>query len=316
MVKKPKQKQKFAIPQFLGDVGALAGVCQEIVHLGALLDGVSLELKDEAPTETTSGKNLQQGPIHTPKELEEWLKKRIDRFQMALAEAKRMTQVKWAEKWEPLHDIPLKLQEKYDLIQRAESSEDKVNACHATGELFRNMANEIHKMIPDYAEWVRSIMASVSLEMPEAIPGKNLTAVSVDLAEYGRLSKIVHSVNGLGGKNPSATALSEFNKVIQDAIDSSVVTIITNKQKRGQLLCVDTGDGALLIFKSVIDAVRFSEALHNLAKETGKQALPDHRCDFRIGIATGPIQTSAGPIAKWRSSRIRLRACLRSRCEV
>ena len=50
-----------------------------------------------------------------------------------------------------------------------------------------------------------------------------------------------------------------------------------------------TGDGALVEFRSVVDAVRCAIEIQNAMVERNAGVLPDRRIDFRIGIHVGDV---------------------------
>jgi adenylate cyclase len=95
--------------------------------------------------------------------------------------------------------------------------------------------------------------------------------VSADVAGYSRLM----------GRDDSAT-LAELKAHRRELIDAKIA-------EYGGRIVKTTGDGLLLEFPSVVDAVRCAVDVQRGMAERNADKAPDQRIDFRIGINVGDI---------------------------
>ena len=95
--------------------------------------------------------------------------------------------------------------------------------------------------------------------------------VSLDVAEYSRLM----------GVDESGT-LGALKSHRRDLIDPKIA-------EHGGRIVKTTGDGLLLEFPSVVDAVRCAVEVQRGMAERNNSIAPDRRLDFRIGINVGDI---------------------------
>src|SRR5215469_13435837 len=112
--------------------------------------------------------------------------------------------------------------------------------------------------------------------MAEARVGRRLAAiVAVDVAGYSRLM----GVDEVG----TARTLREHRKVTNALV-----------AKHGGRLVKTTGDGMLLEFPSVVDAVECAVAMQAVMAERNNGVPEDRRMLYRIGINLGDILIEEG----------------------
>lgn len=104
------------------------------------------------------------------------------------------------------------------------------------------------------------------------------TVVSVDMAEYGRLTDGIDGIFGAEG-------IFRFNQQIQE-----IMTEVLAKKSIGCEIRINTGDGALAVLKDPDQAVDFALAIHKAVRAKNSEK-PDaeHRIHFRIGVSTGNL---------------------------
>lgn len=107
--------------------------------------------------------------------------------------------------------------------------------------------------------------------------------VAVDVVSYSRLASTVENVAG-------TEALLSLNDRIQGILNESLKA--TNRSPEDSLITT-TGDGAILAFDEVQDAVRFAEALQNRALEQNRSLGEGVKLQFRIGISCGRVAIAA-----------------------
>jgi class 3 adenylate cyclase len=95
--------------------------------------------------------------------------------------------------------------------------------------------------------------------------------VSADVAEYSRLM----------GRDESGT-LAALKALRREIIDPTI------KAHRGRIVKT-TGDGLLLEFASVVDAVRCVDNIQMAMAARNSEVPPDRRIEFRIGVNIGDI---------------------------
>jgi class 3 adenylate cyclase len=106
-----------------------------------------------------------------------------------------------------------------------------------------------------------------------------MTIVSVDLAQYGRMAEGVDSVIGASG-------IFKFNEDIRGIMERAL------EEKHiplNEAILVNTGDGVLAFLKSADHAVEFAEAVHLEVLSKNTQKSPGNQLHFRTGISTGFI---------------------------
>jgi class 3 adenylate cyclase len=119
---------------------------------------------------------------------------------------------------------------------------------------------------------------------------RKIAAILVaDVVGYGRLA----------GADEDRT-LSRLRGLRSDLIDPAIAAHHGRIVKR-------TGDGSLVEFRSVVDAVRCAIEVQNGLVERNASVAPEHRIEFRVGIHLGDVVALRRPGmgVKWRSSHPR-----------
>jgi hypothetical protein len=107
------------------------------------------------------------------------------------------------------------------------------------------------------------------------------SVVSIDLAEYGRLAVMLQEVGG------SSRHLLDFNNGIQRFFGQTMAEL---RIEPNEVPSLNTGDGALMFFKSPTPAFRFALRLQEEANDANRSVTdPNHRKCYRIGICTGRV---------------------------
>jgi class 3 adenylate cyclase len=133
--------------------------------------------------------------------------------------------------------------------------------------------------IPSGAATVLS--AKIVVHEPEK---KKKVVVSVDLSQYGRLSDAAEGIAGV-------RSLFELNQMILDLITNAIKEACSIPN---EVIVIETGDGALLLFDHAEEAVTFAEKLHQQADRQNR-IVPnsDHKKHFRIGVSSGELMIEA-----------------------
>jgi len=127
-----------------------------------------------------------------------------------------------------------------------------------------------------------------------------VSCVSLDLAQYGTHAKVLHDHAGAG-------ALLLLNEKIQSEISAN---LRAQDVPSDQVIIIDTGDGAILIFtsdhahgKTIVAnrAYGFSVSFLNSVSNENKGKDQDNQLHFRVGICSGVI---AGTYSRIRQSEI------------
>jgi class 3 adenylate cyclase len=102
--------------------------------------------------------------------------------------------------------------------------------------------------------------------------------VSVDLAEYGRMTDEIEGFLGAEG-------IFAFNRQIQE-----IMAEVLNKQSISCEILINTGDGVLAVLREPDQAVEFAVAIHKAIRaKNAEKSNAEHRIHFRIGISTGNL---------------------------
>jgi len=107
----------------------------------------------------------------------------------------------------------------------------------------------------------------------------------VGMSEYRKLAAIlaadVVGYSRLAGADEDRT-LARLRALRSDLLDPTIAVHHGRVVKR-------TGDGALVEFRSVVDAVRCAIEVQNAMLERNAGVLPDRRIEFRIGVHIGDV---------------------------
>lgn len=109
---------------------------------------------------------------------------------------------------------------------------------------------------------------------------KNLrTVVELDLVGYTKTGRMLQA-------NLGVEVVAQLNEQIQELVDMALKKA---KADRKEVVRATTGDGAIVVFASNVQAHRFAVALHRAAAQhNAGRAQVGHRW-FRLGLATGEL---------------------------
>lgn len=146
-------------------------------------------------------------------------------------------------------------------------------------EIARRAESSFEKAVRDL-----EVVVAKSLMYSDILQSREVSAVSLDLAQYGRHASIIYNY-------AEAEGIYALNRKIRDEIER---VLDIEGISASEVSIINTGDGALMIFHSTLGstaekAMRFSEEFLKSFNQQNDRLDRDNQLHFRFGICSGIV---------------------------